>query len=299
MDTNFFLVDALVFAGVACAVFGVAAMVTGESAAVDSGYSVRRGNSRFERLLSRFGGKFVSKNEKERAKLNLMLLQAGYESPQSTGTFYGVRICLALALFALTPVLLFPLFSAQARVMPVAALVAGLIGFILPSIYIKIRRSKNQKKVQGGLPDALDLMLVCSDAGLGLEMSIARVGEEIVLTQPLMARLLQQISIELRAGRSKSDALKAFADRAGTPEVISLVRLLIQSDALGTSMATTLRVFAEEMQSRRMLKAEEVAQKISAKLSMVLVGCFMPAILTAVIAPIISNVMHSFQGMPK
>jgi tight adherence protein C len=298
MDANVLLVDALVFAGSACAVFGVAAMVTAEPVAADSGYSVRRGNSRFERLLSRFGGKFVSKNEKERAELNLMLLQAGYESPQSAATFYGVRIFLAVALLALTPVL-FPFFSAQGRLMPVAALVAGLIGFILPSAYIKIRRSKNQKKVQGGLPDALDLMLVCSDAGLGLEMSIARVGEEIVLTQPLMARLLQQISIELRAGRSKSDALKAFADRAGTPEVISLVRLLIQSDALGTSMATTLRVFAEEMQSRRMLKAEEVAQKISAKLSMVLVACFMPAILIAVIAPIISNVMHTFQGVLK
>jgi tight adherence protein C len=168
-----------------------------------------------------------------------------------------------------------------------------VIGFILPSLYIKSRRSANQKQVREGLPDMLDLMLVCSEAGLGLEMAIARVGEEITVTRPLLASLLQQIGIELRAGRSKIDALKGFADRAGTADVISLVRLLAQSDALGTSMAQTLRVFAEEMQSRRMLNAEEAAQKISAKLSMVLVGCFLPAIMIGVIAPVIFNIIHT------
>jgi len=294
MDTSFPLVDALVFAAVASAVFGVAGMMSDAADASGSVFSVRRGNSALERLLSRLGGKFVSAKEKERANLNLMLLQAGYGSPQAAQTFYGVRIVLALGLLALTAVA-FPLLALEARPMPVVALVAAVAGFVLPSLYVKARRSANQKQIREGLPDMLDLMMVCSEAGLGLEMAIARVGEEITVTQPLLANLLQQIGIELRAGRSKIDALKGFADRAGTADVISLVRLLVQSDALGTSMAQTLRVFAEEMQSHRMLKAEEVAQKISAKLSMVLVGCFMPAILIAVIAPIIFNIFHSFE----
>ncbi len=296
MDTNLILVDALVFAAIACAVFGVAAMMTGAASAPASISSIRRGDSALERLLSRLGGKFVTANKKERANLNLALLQAGYDSPQAAQTFYGVRILLGIGLLALTA-LAFPLFALEARVLPVVALVAAVTGFILPSFYVKFRRSANQKQVRGGLPDMLDLMLVCSEAGLGLEMAIARVGEEIAVTQPLLANLLQQISIELRAGRSKIDALKGFADRAGTADVISLVRLLIQSDALGTSMAQTLRVFAEEMQSHRMLKAEEIAQKISAKLSIVLVGCFMPAILIAVIAPIIFNIVRSWKGL--
>ncbi len=296
MDTNLILVDALVFAAIACAVFGVAAMMTGAASAPASISSIRRGDSALERLLSRLGGKFVTANKKERANLNLALLQAGYDSPQAAQTFYGVRILLGIGLLALTA-LAFPLFALEARVLPVVALVAAVTGFILPSFYVKFRRSANQKQVRGGLPDMLDLMLVCSEAGLGLEMAIARVGEEIAVTQPLVANLLQQISIELRAGRSKIDALKGFADRAGTADVISLVRLLIQSDALGTSMAQTLRVFAEEMQSHRMLKAEEIAQKISAKLSIVLVGCFMPAILIAVIAPIIFNIVRSWKGL--
>ena len=295
MDSSL-LIDALVFATVACAVFGVANLVSARPETAGPGYSIRRGHSSFERLLSRLGGKLVTSNEKERANLNAMLLQAGYESPQAAPTFYGVRVLVALGLLVLTAVLL-PFFPLQPRLMPVAALFLAMIGFILPQVYLKIRRSNNQKKVQEGLPDVLDLLLVCSDAGLGLEMSIARVGEEMILTRPLMAKLLQQISIELRAGRSKADALKAFADRAGTPEVVSLVRLLVQSDALGTSMATTLRVFAEEMQSRRVLKAEEVAQKISAKLSMVLVGCFLPAIFTAILAPLIFNVVDTWKGL--
>jgi tight adherence protein C len=296
MDTDLLLVDALVFAAVACAVFGVAAMMSDAANAPESIFSIRRGNSALERLLSRFGGKFVTANEKERANLNLMLLQAGYDSPQAAQTYYGVRILLGLGLLALTAAA-FPLFALEARFMPVIALIAAVIGFMLPSFYVKARRSANQNQVRAGLPDMLDLMMVCSEAGLGLEMAIARVGEEITVTQPLLANLLQQISIELRAGRSKIDALKGFADRAGTADVISLVRLLVQSDALGTSMAQTLRVFAEEMQSHRMLKAEEMAQKISAKLSMVLVGCFMPAILIAVIAPIIFNIVRTWKGL--
>jgi tight adherence protein C len=292
MDANFLLVDALIFAAVASAVFGVAGMMSGAANSPQSVLSIRRGNSALERLLSRLGGKFVTAKETERAKLNLTLLQAGYGSPQAAQTFYGVRILLGLGLLALTAIA-FPLFALEARTLPVAALIAAVIGFILPSLYIKSRRSANQKQVREGLPDMLDLMLVCSEAGLGLEMAIARVGEEITVTRPLLASLLQQIGIELRAGRSKIDALKGFADRAGTADVISLVRLLAQSDALGTSMAQTLRVFAEEMQSRRMLNAEEAAQKISAKLSMVLVGCFLPAIMIGVIAPVIFNIIHT------
>jgi tight adherence protein C len=295
MDANL-LLYCLVFAAVTLAVFGIAALVSGDPHAPVSGLSIRRGNSGVERLLSRLGRKFVTSNKKERTSLNLMLLQAGYDSPQAAATFYGARILLGVGLPALAA-LLIVVSGQEARLLSFAAIAAAIVGFMLPALYVKSRRSHNQKQVRDGLPDVLDLMLVCSEAGLGLEMAIARVGEEIAATQRLLASQLRQIGIELRAGRSKVDALKGFADRAGTADAISLVRLLVQSDALGTSMATTLRVFAEEMQSHRMLKAEELAQKISAKLSMVLVGCFMPAIMIAIIAPIIFNILRTWRGL--
>jgi tight adherence protein C len=296
MDANL-LLDGLIFAAVTLAVFGIAGFISTDPGGAISGASVRRGNSRIERLLARLGGKLVTSNNKERTSLNLMLLQAGYDSPQAAATFYGMRIFLGAALPVLAA-LLVAVSGQAARLLSFVALFAAIVGFMVPAIYVKARRSRNQKQVRAGLPDVLDLMLVCSEAGLGLEMAIARVGEEIAATQRLLASHLRQIGTELRAGRSKVDALKGFADRAGTAEAISLVRLLVQSDALGTSMATTLRVFAEEMQAHRMLKAEELAQKISAKLSMVLVGCFMPAIMIAIIAPIIFNILRTWKGLP-
>ena len=166
MDANFLLVDALVFAAIASAVFGVAGMMSGAANSSQSVLSIRRGNSALERLLSRLGGKFVTAKETERAKLNLMLLQAGYGSPQAAQTFYGVRILLGLGLPALTAVA-FLLLALEAGPMPMVALVAAATGFILPSLYVRARRSANQKQIREGLPDMLDLMLVCSEAGLG------------------------------------------------------------------------------------------------------------------------------------
>jgi tight adherence protein C len=174
---------------------------------------------------------------------------------------------------------------------------ATVAGFTAPLLYCKRRRARNQAQITQSLPDMLDLMLVCSEAGLGLEMSIARVSEEIAPTWPLLAGHLDHIGRELRTGRSKLDALKGLADRTGTKETVSLVRLLVQSDALGTSVATTLRIYAEEMRAHRMLAAEEMAHKISAKLSLVLVGCFLPAVLIAVIAPVIFTIVHTWSGL--
>jgi tight adherence protein C len=158
-------------------------------------------------------------------------------------------------------------------------------------------RRRNQALVREGLPDVLDLLLVCSEAGLGLDTAIARVGAELLATRPLLARHLNQIGRELRAGRTRSDAMRGFADRTGIAETMSLVRLLIQSDTHGTSITTSLRVFSDEMRSHRMLRAEEAAQKISAKLSMVLIATFMPALFIWVVAPVAFRLLAAFTGV--
>jgi tight adherence protein C len=263
---------------------------------VDVGISVKRTTSKLARWLGQIGMRLVPENASERRDLELLLLQAGYDSTEAVAIYFGARIMGSLALMAVIT-----LASLVGRVSGTASLellfCAVLIGFLGPRVYLKIRVSRRQEEVRDGLPEMLDLLLVCSDAGLGLEMAIARVGEELTLTRPLLADHLKQIGRELLAGRSKLDALKAFASRTGVTETFALVRLLVQSDALGTSISATLRIFTEEMQSHRMLKAEEIAQKVSAKLSMVLVICFLPAVMIFVIAPVIVHILATWRGV--
>jgi tight adherence protein C len=125
-----------------------------------------------------------------------------------------------------------------------------------------------------------------------------KVGEEMASIHPVISRCLLQISSELRAGRPRADAMRGFGDRTGIQETRTLVNLLVQSDALGTSMATTLRAYAEDMRATRLLKAEELGQKISVKLSMILASCFLPALLIAIGAPIVNILMHTAFRIP-
>ena len=298
----------LIFVAVGCAVFGVASFfevenrlrrLTPEPARATLGPSLRRGGSSFEQLMNRwFKNRFVPSDERQRTTLKLWLLQAGYDSSRAVQTYYGFRVILGVALPTLGMVFL-PLLGGQFRdqVIPAAMFLAAL-GFMLPTIWVSQRRKRRQREMREGLPDVLDLMLVCTEAGLGLDMAIAKVGEEATESQPLLSHDLRLITTEIRAGRSRPDAMRAFADRTGISETNSLVNLLIQSDALGTSMAQTLRVYAQDMRTRRLLKAEELAQMVTVKLSIVLVACLVPALVIAVMAPVIFNIVRTWKGLP-
>jgi tight adherence protein C len=295
-----YLVNLLIFTAISCAVFGVASLVPTQAglAPVGPGLSVRRNSSSFSRYFAGFGGKFLPTKEKDRTELRLIMLQADFDDPQAAETYYGIRVSAALGLAALVFVVLPLLFFLSMVKLLGIALFVTMVGFMVPMYYVKGRQKKNQEIVRLGLPDVLDLLLVCSEAGLGLDMAIARVGVELALTQPLLSKHLLQIGSELRAGRTRADALRGFADRTGTAETNSLTRLLVQSEAHGTSITTTLRIFSDEMRSHRMLRAEEAAQKMGAKLSMVLIFSFMPAIFIAVGAPVVSKLITGLKAIP-
>jgi tight adherence protein C len=263
------------------------------------GASLRRGGSALERFLSfQIARRFVPSGAQERTGLKQWLLQAGYASSRASETYYAVRIVLAIAL-PLVAVLCIPIFAPGIGTGALGIeMLSAAFGFMLPVFWVNRRRKSRQRRMREGLPDILDLLLVCTEAGLGLDMAIAKVGEEVVQSQPLLAENLQGITTEVRAGRSRPDAMRGFANRCGVAEATSLVNLLIQSDALGTSMATALRVFADDMRSHRLLKAEEMAQKVTVKLSLVLVGCFMPALVGAIVAPVIFNIVRTWKGLP-
>jgi len=284
----FNLTYVLIVAAAACLIFGLAAFFEKEPVAV----TIRRGGApgwfttRFERLLR--------PSEKERLSNRLWLLQAGFDSPDAVQNYMAGRMVLMVSLpLLISAVLPFikPDISAQNSL--VFALLAAAIGLLGPLLYVRSRRARYQRAVRDGLPDALDLLLVCSEAGLGLDTAILRVGEETAAIHPLISRYLLQISSELRAGRPRSEALRGFGDRTGIQETTSMVNLLVQSDALGTSMSAALRAFADDMRTYRLLRAEELGQKMTVKLTVILATCFLPALLIAILTPVVNRILHT------
>lgn len=159
------------------------------------------------------------------------------------------------------------------------------LGIYLPNLWLTARAERRKQEIVNGFPDCLDLMLVCVEAGLGLEAAFDRVGREIVRSHPRLAELLSATTLELRAGASREQALRGMANRAHVDEIRAFTTLLVQSDKLGTSIGTTLRVYASEMREKRRLRAEEKAHRLPVLLSIPLVACMLPTMIGVLMLP--------------
>jgi tight adherence protein C len=175
---------------------------------------------------------------------------------------------------------------------------AGLavMGLYLPNLWVSARASRRQQELVNGFPDALDLMLVCVEAGLGLEAAFDRVGREMALSHPLVASLLGNVVLELRAGRGREEALRRMGDRAGVDQIRSFATLLIQSNKLGSSVGQTLRIYAAEMREQRKMLAQEKAHRLPVLLSIPLVACMLPVMIGVLMLPAAIRVVR--QLMP-
>ena len=223
-----------------------------------------------------------SKDESLRSKL----IAAGFASPAAPRIYSLTRLALVLGL----PLLLFlGLGIAGARPgavkLYVEAIALAIIGLYAPILYVRRKAASRQQAIINGFPDALDLMLVCVEAGLGLEAAFGRVGMEMTRTHPLLAEQLGAVVLELRAGRSREDALRRMADRAGVDEVRAFATLLIQSTKLGSSIGQTLRIYAAEMREKRRMRAEEKAHRLPVLLSIPLVACMLPVMIGVLMLP--------------
>lgn len=233
----------------------------------------------------------VPSSEELRSRIRRRLVQAGYFSPTAVRVYFTSRLMLGIGLPFLFSISA-PLFSKSLTVEQVLilAVLLAFFGLMLPSLWISQRIRLRQRAVREGFPDALDMMLVCVEAGLGLDAALNRVSTEIGRSYPVLAEQLKLVGLELRAGKSRGDALRNFADRVGIEEVQSLVALLIQSENLGTSIAQALRVHSDEMRDKRIMKAEEKAHKLPVKLSIPLVLFVLPALLIVVLSPAIITI---------
>lgn len=224
-------------------------------------------------------GHAAPKSVSEAGKLRAKLVAAGYRSEQALILFLGMRLGCALLLFGITSL---P-FLLRGNVL--FSVVAAAIGYLLPSMVLGRLGKKRQQRLRLSLPDALDLMVVSVEAGLGLDQAILRVAEELVMVHPELSEELRLVNLELRAGTARADALRNLADRTQVDDLSSFVTMLVQTDKFGTSVAQSLRVHSETSRTKRRQRAEEAAAKTGAKMVFPLVFCIFPAIWVVTIGP--------------
>lgn len=253
-----------------------------------------RRDDTWTRLVDRIERAGLNLGDTQSSALREKLVAAGFESPSAPRVYNLIRLLLVIML----PILFVILSTVGGqpisfvRLYFVGSLVA-LMGLYLPALVVRAKADRRREAIVNGFPDSLDLMLVCVEAGLGLEAALDRVGRELILSHPLVAKLLISATLQLRAGASREKALRSMAQSAGVEEVGSFATLLIQSDKLGSSIATTLRVYASEMREKRRMRAEEKAHRIPVLISIPLVACMLPVMIGVLMLPAAVRVVRT------
>ncbi|HEY5624698.1 MAG TPA: type II secretion system F family protein [Gammaproteobacteria bacterium] len=238
----------------------------------------------------------LPQEEIERSKISARLVHAGFRSPTALQTFYALKIVAALIL----PMLF--LFVAQwipelgtgSELMYALAISAA--GLIIPSVVLDKLLEKRLKRLRHGFPDALDMLVVCVEAGLGMSQAIQRVADELIVSHPELATELSLVNAEIRAGVDRVVALKNLAERTGLEDIKGLVSLLVQTLRFGTSVAESLRVYSDEFRDKRMQKAEEAAAKIGTKLIFPLIFFMFPGFFVIAVGPAMVGLMSVFRS---
>lgn len=219
-------------------------------------------------------------------RLTQLLRQAGYTNSSAPRVYTLTRLTLIFVLPLLYVLLAFSSEEPPSFIkVYVVGSVLALIGLYLPNLYVRAKADRRREEIINGFPDCLDLLLVCVESGLGLEAAMDRVGREMVASHPRVAELLSITTLQLRAGASRDEAFRKMADASAVDEIRSFTTLIIQSDKLGTSIATTLRVYAAEMRERRQMRAEEKAHRLPVLISIPLVACMLPTMIGTLMLP--------------
>lgn len=235
--------------------------------------------------------------ESERAEVQLRLVRAGFRMPGAMGLLYGVKLVCAL----LTPVAVLVGLSAGEVHLPFfglvgAGLAAAFFGSLLPDMYLSRRFASRKERLMEGLPDALDLLVTCTEAGLGLNAALERVVEQMPASHPELAIELGQVNAEIRAGVERNLALRNLGERTGLEEINGLVSLISHSTRLGTGIASTLRIYSEDFRDRRMQRAEEAAATVGTKLIFPLLLCLFPSFFVVAVGPAILSALDNLSG---
>jgi tight adherence protein C len=233
----------------------------------------------------------LPRSAKEVSVVQKRLMRAGYRKDSTINVFYGAKIFVPLTLSLLATA------SGLYRLSPFFAYAVCVgLGFLAPDFWLGNRISARQRKIRLGLPESLDLLVICSEAGLSLDHSLLRVSQEMKLSQPEVADEFGLMMLEQKAGRPRDEALKGLADRTDIDSVRALTNTLIQADTFGTSIAKTLRVYSDTMRTQRRQQAEEQAAKTTVKLVFPLVFFIFPSLFVVVLGPAMIKMMEGFKA---
>jgi len=277
---GFVFITLLITAGAMA--FSPAAAVQIEQRLAEIGGTETVKDSRYEKMLVdslKRIGKVAPRSPSEMGKLQQRLVAAGYRSNEALVTFFGVRVALALVVFVVLglPIILRPNLP--------MALGGAALGYMLPAIVLARWAKQRQHKIRLSLPDALDLLVVSIEAGLGLDQAIQRVAVELGTAHPDLSDEMRLIGLELRAGKARSEALHNLGARTGVDDIVSLVAMLVQTDKFGTSVAQSLRIHSATLRTKRRQRAEEAAAKTGVKMVFPLVFCIFPALWVVTLGP--------------
>jgi tight adherence protein C len=266
----------------------VAGVASANVLAADAGKRSLRhaGRTAAQRLLDYTAKHYSGENKGQIRELRRQLVQAGFLDPRGVAMFFLARAVAAIAFaaagFVLGPFLVDPSGSNFWLLL----LFAGILGYLAPGFYLKRRIAARQTEHRVGFPDFMDLLVVCAEAGLSMEAALDRVGRELADSYPSLSANTYMATLELRAGRTLTEALQNLADRLGLEEARSFAMLLQQSEELGSSMTDALRVYSDDMRHQRLSRAEEKAYSLPAKLSVPLTLCVFPVVIVVIMLPV-------------
>jgi tight adherence protein C len=301
VDSTSVLLSLLVFLAVTIAAFGVMitvharGVVKRRAAGITVSYDENGSSGAFKQsslkaaksLLDYTNKHYTSLDADNMKMLRRRLIQAAIFDPSAVSYFFIARVGLATGFGAVLFMVLPMMMRSGSSSFWLLVGGGGVFGYIAPSIYLDKLIAKRQQEYRRGFPDFMDLLVVCADAGLAMEASLERVGRELADSYVSLSANIQMTCLEIRAGRSISEALEHFADRLGLEEVRAFATLIQQSDEFGSSISDALRVYSDDMRHKRLSRAEEKAYSLPAKLTVPMMLCIFPVLFVVILLPVI------------
>ena len=266
-------------------------------------YSIKEGNllslkkkTWRERIMADLVKLSMPKEKWETSPLRFHFLRAGYQSQEVAFIYYGLKTIFCISAFIISLTYFYMgTYDYSISTILLLSVLSAVIAYYLPNLWIHYRIKNRKQQIFNTFPDALDLIRICVTSGLGLDASIARVGKELNISSRALSEEFHQLNLELRAGATRESAFKNLAIRTDVEDIQALVSMLIQSIRFGTSVSESLRIHADGLRSKRKLKAQEVAAKIPAKLSIPMILCIFPALFIVILGPSVIRVFHILQ----
>jgi tight adherence protein C len=264
---------------------GIAAPVQEEQKFAD------RQKERVRDTLATVGKMLPAAPTEKASRTQLMMIRAGYRSSEALMAMRGVKLITPIGALALV------YFTGAYHYNPfLVPVIAFGLGYLIPDMWLSWRVNARQHKLRKALPDALDLLVICVEAGLGLDQALMKVSQDMKVSHLALSEELQLVNMEMRIGKSRIDALRELARRTGLDDIKALVAMLIQTERFGTSIAQSLRVYSDDMRLKRRQRAEEMSAKTSVKMVPPLVFFIFPALMVVILGPAIITLMRQFSG---